>query len=65
MESRFKANWIYRVVAQSMVRLFLWKVGWNYLFRRSLLRDTGLELSVSCPVCELDGSLLSMSFCTV
>lgn len=51
--NRIPTAWIWKVVAYPKVWLLLWKVVWDRLPMHALLRDTGMRISMSCPVCGL------------
>ena len=50
LEQRIKAAWIWLMVVHLRVRLFFWKVAWDWLSIRTLLRDRDMDLLVAYPM---------------
>lgn len=58
LDRRMDVVWIWRVIVQPTVRLFLWKVAWDRLPTSSLLKGKGMDISISCPAYGLKDKII-------
>lgn len=50
--------WIWRLIIQPRVCLFIWKVAWGWLPTRALLRARGMDILASYPCCGFEEETL-------
>lgn len=58
-------TWVWTFRVHLKVRLLLWKVAWDCLPTRAVLRGRGVDLLLICPWCQLEEERGMYYFCAL